>query len=278
MVTLADAALKERIDSERNQGRAPDMDWLDHDRLGFNYRLSEIACAIGLAQLERLDGHARGARARSPRAYREALARDRGARAALPRRGRRRARLVRLHRRRCRAASTATRRSAALRERGVQSKPYLPAIHLMSYYRETFGHRPGEFPVCEDIAARSLALPFFPALERGRGRAGRRRALDRGACGADVDWRRDVALLASRQHPDFQAINASLAFDRRLWPYDVAQSRAHAAHARVDRRDRRATSATSCWPGSTPSRRSCGPGASRSRPTTRTSTWRSSGG
>ena len=39
MVTLADAALKERIDSERNQGRAPDMDWLDHDRLGFNYRL-----------------------------------------------------------------------------------------------------------------------------------------------------------------------------------------------------------------------------------------------
>ena len=56
MVTLADAALKERIDSERNQGRAPDMDWLDHDRLGFNYRLGEIACAIGLAQLERLEG------------------------------------------------------------------------------------------------------------------------------------------------------------------------------------------------------------------------------
>ncbi|HEY8581435.1 MAG TPA: DegT/DnrJ/EryC1/StrS family aminotransferase, partial [Capillimicrobium sp.] len=54
----------------------------------------------------------------------------------------------------------------ALAERGVQSKPYLPAIHLMSYYRETFGHRPGEFPVCEDVAARSVALPFFPALEQ----------------------------------------------------------------------------------------------------------------
>ncbi len=52
----------------------------------------------------------------------------------------------------------------ALRARGVDSKPYLPAIHLMSYYRETFGHREGEFPVCEDVAARSLALPFFPAL------------------------------------------------------------------------------------------------------------------
>ena len=52
----------------------------------------------------------------------------------------------------------------SLRELGVQSKPYLPAIHLMSFYRERFGHRPGEFPVCEDVAARSVALPFFPEL------------------------------------------------------------------------------------------------------------------
>ena len=52
----------------------------------------------------------------------------------------------------------------ALREHGVQSKPYLPAIHLMSLYRERFGHRPGEFPVCERVAGQSLALPFFPAM------------------------------------------------------------------------------------------------------------------
>ena len=60
----------------------------------------------------------------------------------------------------------------ALRERGVQCKPYLPAIHLMSFYRERFGHREGEFPVCEDVAARSVALPFFPAHDRGPGRSG----------------------------------------------------------------------------------------------------------
>ena len=59
MVTCGDAAVKQRIDSERNQGRAPDMGWLDHDRLGFNYRLSDLACALGLAQLERLDADAR---------------------------------------------------------------------------------------------------------------------------------------------------------------------------------------------------------------------------
>jgi perosamine synthetase len=56
----------------------------------------------------------------------------------------------------------------ALAARGVQSKPYLPAIHLMSFYRERFGHRPGEFPVCEEVAARSLALPFFPAMSEGQ--------------------------------------------------------------------------------------------------------------
>ena len=56
----------------------------------------------------------------------------------------------------------------ALAERGIQSKPYLPAIHLMSFYRERFGHRAGEFPVCEDVAARSLALPFFPQMSEGQ--------------------------------------------------------------------------------------------------------------
>ncbi len=54
MVVMGDAATKERIDSERNQGRAPEMGWLDHDRLGFNYRLSDIACAVGIVQMQRL--------------------------------------------------------------------------------------------------------------------------------------------------------------------------------------------------------------------------------
>jgi perosamine synthetase len=162
MVTVADAAIKERIDSERNQGRAPDMGWLDHDRLGFNYRLTDIACALGQIQLARLDGMLAD-RARVAGWYREALAGIEGL--GLPcedaggdRRGwfvfvvqvpRGRGRDEVIH---------------GLRMRGVQCKPYLPAIHLMSFYRERFGHREGEFPVCEDVAARSVALPFFPAM------------------------------------------------------------------------------------------------------------------
>src|SRR5207237_6948674 len=55
----------------------------------------------------------------------------------------------------------------ALAGRGIPSKPYFPAVHLMSFYRERFGHREGEFPVCEDVAARSIALPFFPEMSEG---------------------------------------------------------------------------------------------------------------
>jgi perosamine synthetase len=51
-----------------------------------------------------------------------------------------------------------------MRAAGIDSKPYLPAIHLMSFYRERFGHREGEFPVCEEVSRRSLALPFYPEL------------------------------------------------------------------------------------------------------------------
>jgi perosamine synthetase len=165
MVTTADAAVKERLDSERNQGRAPDMGWLDHDRLGFNYRLSDLQAAIGLVQLQRLEGMLAG-RARAAARYRDALEdleRERGLGLPCPDMdGDRRGWFVFVVQ-----VPPGHERDAvigALRERGVQCKPYLPAIHLMSFYRERFGHREGEFPVCEDIAARSVALPFFPEI------------------------------------------------------------------------------------------------------------------
>jgi perosamine synthetase len=166
MVTTGDAAVKERIDSERNQGRAPDMGWLDHDRLGFNYRLSDLAAAIGLAQLDRLD-EMLADRARVAARYDAALARIEGlGRPCADHDGDRRGWFVYV----VQVPHGHDRDEVirALRARSVQSKPYLPAIHLMSYYRETFGHREGEFPVCEDVAARSVALPFFPRMTDGQ--------------------------------------------------------------------------------------------------------------
>jgi perosamine synthetase len=162
IVTCADGSLKARIDSERNQGRAPDMGWLDHDRLGFNYRLSDIACALGLAQLERLDAML-AARAAVAALYRLALSDlEELSLPCLDGGGARRGWFVFVVQ-----LPHGLERDAVVRslgERGVPSKPYFPAVHLMSYYRETFGHREGEFPVCEDVAARSIALPFFPEM------------------------------------------------------------------------------------------------------------------
>jgi perosamine synthetase len=166
MVTSGDAGVKERIDSERNQGRAPDMDWLDHDRLGFNYRLSEIACAIGIVQIRRL-GQTVPARRRVAGAYREALAGIEGLTLPCENRGKaQRGWFVFVVQLPGEVDRDETIR--ALGARGIQSKPYLPAIHLMSFYRERFGHREGEFPVCEDVAARSIALPFFPEMTEGQ--------------------------------------------------------------------------------------------------------------
>ncbi len=176
MITLADPALKERVDSERNQGRAPDMDWLDHDRLGFNYRLDELSCALGIAQLRRL-GEMLAGRARVAGWYRQALAGIEGLTLPCEDRGEeRRGWFVFVLQLPHGVDRDETIR--ALARGGIQSKPYLPAIHLMSFYRERFGHREGEFPVCEDVAARSLALPFFPEMSEGQvGRVAERLAL-----------------------------------------------------------------------------------------------------
>jgi perosamine synthetase len=166
IVTTSDPALKERVDSERNQGRAPNLDWLDHDRLGFNYRLSDIACALGLAQLEHLD-QMLADRARVAERYGQALAGIEGVTPPCPDTGGNRrgwfVYVVQLPRGVDRDACV-----RALGELGIPSKPYFPAIHLMSFYRDKFGHREGEFPVCEDVAARSVALPFFPRMTEGQ--------------------------------------------------------------------------------------------------------------
>jgi perosamine synthetase len=138
------------------------MGWLDHDRLGFNYRLDELSCALGVAQLERVDELLAG-RERVAALYAEALAGEEGLDLPCPDAGGDRRSwfvyVVQLPQGVDRDGTV-----TALQERGVETKPYLPAIHLMSFYRERFGHREGEFPVCEDVARRSLALPFFGDL------------------------------------------------------------------------------------------------------------------
>ncbi|MGI8460467.1 MAG: DegT/DnrJ/EryC1/StrS family aminotransferase [Solirubrobacterales bacterium] len=175
MYVPADAAAAALARSERNQGRSDDMEVVNHVRLGFNYRLSDLAAAVGIAQLERLD-ELLGARARVAAAYDERLAAlgapagegdpeglvlpcaDRGAE--------RRSWFVYA----VRLPAGADREAvvADLAQRGIQAKAYMPSIHLMPFYRERLGYREGSLPVAEDASARLLSLPFYPRMSEAQ--------------------------------------------------------------------------------------------------------------
>jgi len=158
--------------SERNQGRAPEMKVMAHERIGFNYRLTDVAAALGIAQLERLDSML-AARAALAAGYEERLsalgAADPGVGdpddLVLPLADRGAARrswfvyIVRLPTDVDRDAVI-----AALDGDGIDARPYLPCIHLFEPYRERFGHREGDFPVAEGFSRRALALPFYPGM------------------------------------------------------------------------------------------------------------------
>jgi perosamine synthetase len=150
------------LKSLRNQGRADGGGWLDHARLGFNYRIDDIRAAIGIGQLEKLD---RILELRASVAGRYAALLDGVEGVELPLEddddhvrswfvyvvvlpeGTDRERVI-----------------AALDERGVQTARYLPCIHLQSYMRERYGFREGLCPVAEGLSARTLALPFHASL------------------------------------------------------------------------------------------------------------------
>jgi perosamine synthetase len=165
MVVPGSPEIAARLRSERNQGRDADMGWLDHGGLGFNYRLSDVAAALGVAQVEKLDSLLRR-RSAVAAMYAERLARIEGLRIPIAGRGEERRSWfvypVGLPEGADRDAAI-----AGLAERGVAGKAYLPCIHLFPHLRE-LGWREGQFPVAEAASARSLALPFFPAMSEAQ--------------------------------------------------------------------------------------------------------------
>ena len=162
VVLTDDAELAELCRSMRNQGRGPSSEWLEHFRLGFNYRLSEVHAALGVAQLERLD-ELLSKRAQVAAWYTERL-RD------VPY-------LVAPHIRsnvevswfvyivRLKNSAHRTQLAQCLNEKGIPTRPYFPAIHLLPFYAEPFHYRSGDFPVTEAVASSTLALPYHGNLD-----------------------------------------------------------------------------------------------------------------
>ncbi len=164
MIVTNDAKKDALFRSLRNQGRSADMQWLAHERLGYNYRLDEMSAALGLAQLERIDFLIRE-RQKIAAQYRALLSRHSGVIQPLT----------------VAPGNTNTwfiypillplgvsRKKVMTRmaERGISTKPYLPSIHLFPFYVKRFGFKKGDFPISESVSDRVLALPFYIGLKK----------------------------------------------------------------------------------------------------------------
>ena len=160
LVTNSDE-LAEVVRSQRNQGRDRAGTWLQHVRLGYNYRLDELSAALGVAQLERLD-ELISKRARVADLYTERL-RDREGIEA-PWVSPKVAVSWFVYVVRLPEGVSRDRVMADLAERGIPTRPYFWPIHLQPFYVRAFGYRDGAFPVSERIGRSTLALPFHGAL------------------------------------------------------------------------------------------------------------------
>lgn len=161
MVVTSHAALAERMRALRNQGRYPTDDWLQHSELGYNYRLSEINCALGLAQLQRIEAIL-DARSAVAKGYNQRLQK---LPLTLPPLELPQSRIswfvyvVRLHDR-----YTQTQRDTLLQSlssQGIGCARYFAPIHLQPAYSEWSSL---DLPVTQSVAARTLALPFYNRL------------------------------------------------------------------------------------------------------------------
>jgi dTDP-4-amino-4,6-dideoxygalactose transaminase len=158
MIVTDDEARADLFRSLRNQGRDVFDAWLNHTRLGYNYRLDEMSAALGLVQLRRIE-ELLAKRAQVAQWYNDRL------------------REVELIERPHIAPTTTSMswfvyvvqvlppadRNEVMRElsaAGIPCRPYFSPIHLQPFYREKFGYRRGNFPVTERLGDISLALPF----------------------------------------------------------------------------------------------------------------------
>ena len=147
----------------RNQNSGEMGEWLDHERLGYNYRMNELSAALGCSQMERIE-EILEKRSRVARMYNKRL--EEIEKVQIPyiapyvNRMSWFVYVARLNQ-----EIDRNRVIDYLRENGVECKPYFTPIHLLPFYRKMFDYKEGDFPITEDVAGRTIALPFFNNLK-----------------------------------------------------------------------------------------------------------------
>jgi perosamine synthetase len=161
-VLARDSAHSTRLRSLRNQGRSASGEWLDLVETGYNYRLSELACALGCVQLSRITEMLALRRAAAER-Y-DALLQEIPALERPPLTLPDRAISWFVYVVRLPEAVERDQVQAALTRRGIDSGRYFAPIHLQPAWRAHSGGRAASLPITESIAKRTLALPFFNCI------------------------------------------------------------------------------------------------------------------
>jgi perosamine synthetase len=148
--------------SLRNQGREEMGSWLEHERLGYNYRMDEMSAALGVSQLKKLEIFLEK-RERVARMYTEKLKDLSWVRPPAVKSYVRMSWFVYVI-----TLEKGLDRDIVIRElekEGIPARGYFSPIHLQPYIRKEFGYKGGELPITEDISKRTLALPFHNNLK-----------------------------------------------------------------------------------------------------------------
>ncbi len=165
MIVTNSKKIYELCRSLRNQGRKANMQWLDHERLGYNYRMDEMSAALGLVQLRKLDASIKE-RQKIAGWYAKYLANHHDSiQPPVAARGNAHTWFVYV----VKLLPRGVKRDAVIKRLariGIAAKPYVPSIHLFDFYTKSFGYQRGDFPVSEDTSECSLALPFYAGLKK----------------------------------------------------------------------------------------------------------------
>lgn len=146
--------------SYRNQGR-DSMAWLGHSRIGYNYRLDEMSCALGVSQLAKIE-RILAMREHAATQYRINLENIPDILLPITMTGAKQSWFVFV----IQVLSDIDRDDviSRLKERGIATNIYFPSIHLQEFYKNEFGFKEGDFPICEKISKRTIALPFYSEI------------------------------------------------------------------------------------------------------------------
>lgn len=164
MILTDDDRLADVCVSLRNQGRSKEGGWLAHERLGYNFRLSDINCALGVAQLSRID-QIKAKRRQVAKWYQEMLAPEERLTVPTEPAGGELSWFVFVVR--LGEQFQQQQRDAVLQEmgrQGIQVSNYFPPVHLQPFIAGRYGHREGDFPITESVSRRTIALPFHNHL------------------------------------------------------------------------------------------------------------------